>query len=638
MPKRTDITSVLVIGSGPIVIGQAAEFDYSGTQACRVLREEGIRVILVNSNPATIMTDPDFADATYIEPITTPVLEKIIAKERPDAVLPTLGGQTALNAAIALDEAGILAKYGVELIGAKVDAIRRGEDRQIFKDLVIEAGAEVAKSRIANERRGRAGARRRARLPDGRPPLLHDGRPRLGLRAHAGGAGPVRRAGRRRLHGRRGAPRGVDPRLEGVRARADAGHGRQHGRRLLDRERRPGRRAHRRLDHRRARDDADRPRVPAHARHRDRHHPARRRRHRRLQHPVRGRADHRPDHRHRDEPARLALLRPRVEGDRLPDREDRREARDRLPARRDPERHHQGHAGELRADARLRRREGAAVRVREVPGRRPRADDDHEVGRRGDGDRPHVRRRAAEGAALAREARLLLPLVGRRRSTRRRCSRRSAPRPTAASCRCSRRSSPARRVDEVFDATRIDPWFLDAIVGDQRARRGRSATADDLDEDLLRLAKEEGFSDAQLGAAARRSSEAAMRSAPARRGRPPGLQDRRHLRGRVPGAHAVPLLDLRQRDGGRRLRRPQGDHPGQRSEPDRAGHRVRLLVRARGVRAEGRRVRDGDDQLQPGDGLDRLRHLRPPVLRAADARGRARGRSTRSPPPARSRA
>src|SRR5689334_4197981 len=149
MPRRDDLRSVLVIGSGPIVIGQACEFDYSGTQACRVLREEGIRVILVNSNPATIMTDPDFADATYIEPITTDVLEAIIAKERPDAVLPTLGGQTALNAAIALDEAGILAKHGVELIGAKVDAIRRGEDRQIFKDLVIEAGAEVARSAIA---------------------------------------------------------------------------------------------------------------------------------------------------------------------------------------------------------------------------------------------------------------------------------------------------------------------------------------------------------------------------------------------------------------------------------------------------------------------------------------------------------
>ncbi|WP_375400249.1 carbamoyl-phosphate synthase large subunit [uncultured Amnibacterium sp.] len=149
MPKRSDIQSVLVIGSGPIVIGQAAEFDYSGTQACRVLREEGIRVVLVNSNPATIMTDPDFADATYIEPITTAVLESIIIAERPDAILPTLGGQTALNAAMALHEAGVLQRHGVELIGAKVEAIRRGEDRQLFKDLVIEAGAEVARSRIA---------------------------------------------------------------------------------------------------------------------------------------------------------------------------------------------------------------------------------------------------------------------------------------------------------------------------------------------------------------------------------------------------------------------------------------------------------------------------------------------------------
>ncbi|MDA3805608.1 carbamoyl-phosphate synthase large subunit [Clavibacter sp. CT19] len=149
MPKRDDINSVLVIGSGPIVIGQAAEFDYSGTQACRVLREEGVRVILVNSNPATIMTDPGFADATYIEPITSEVLEKIIIKEKPDAVLPTLGGQTALNAAIRLDELGILAKHGVELIGAKVEAIQKGEDRQLFKDLVIESGADVARSHVA---------------------------------------------------------------------------------------------------------------------------------------------------------------------------------------------------------------------------------------------------------------------------------------------------------------------------------------------------------------------------------------------------------------------------------------------------------------------------------------------------------
>ena len=134
MPRRTDITSVLVIGSGPIVIGQACEFDYSGTQACRVLRAEGLRVVLVNSNPATIMTDPEFADATYVEPITPEFVEAIIAKERPDALLATLGGQTALNTAIALHEAGVLDQYGVELIGANVEAIQRGEDRQLFKE------------------------------------------------------------------------------------------------------------------------------------------------------------------------------------------------------------------------------------------------------------------------------------------------------------------------------------------------------------------------------------------------------------------------------------------------------------------------------------------------------------------------
>jgi carbamoyl-phosphate synthase large subunit len=150
MPRREDIKSVLVIGSGPIVIGQACEFDYSGTQACRVLRAEGIRVILVNSNPATIMTDPDFADATYIEPITPQVIEAIIAKERPDAILPTLGGQTALNAAMSLHELGILDKYNVELIGAKVAAIKAGEDRFSFKELVLAAGADVAKSHIAH--------------------------------------------------------------------------------------------------------------------------------------------------------------------------------------------------------------------------------------------------------------------------------------------------------------------------------------------------------------------------------------------------------------------------------------------------------------------------------------------------------
>ena len=150
MPRDKSIESVLVIGSGPIVIGQACEFDYSGTQACRVLRSEGIRVILINSNPATIMTDPEFADATYIEPITPEVIEKILEKERPSAVLATLGGQTALNAAIALYERGSFEKYGTKLIGADVEAIRRGEDREVFKKIVAHIGGESAKSRICH--------------------------------------------------------------------------------------------------------------------------------------------------------------------------------------------------------------------------------------------------------------------------------------------------------------------------------------------------------------------------------------------------------------------------------------------------------------------------------------------------------
>jgi carbamoyl-phosphate synthase large subunit len=150
MPKRTDISSVLVIGSGPIIIGQACEFDYSGTQACRVLKAEGLRVVLVNSNPATIMTDPQFADATYVEPITPEFVEKVIEKERPDALLATLGGQTALNAAMALDKAGVLEKYGVELIGASIEAIDRGENRESFKKIVEELGGEVARSVVCH--------------------------------------------------------------------------------------------------------------------------------------------------------------------------------------------------------------------------------------------------------------------------------------------------------------------------------------------------------------------------------------------------------------------------------------------------------------------------------------------------------
>ncbi|MEI7610462.1 MAG: carbamoyl-phosphate synthase large subunit, partial [Rhodospirillaceae bacterium] len=153
MPKRTDIKSIAIIGAGPIVIGQACEFDYSGAQACKALRQEGYRVILVNSNPATIMTDPSLADATYIEPITPDMVARILEKERPDALLPTMGGQTALNTAMALADNGTLARLGIELIGAKRDVIAKAEDRLLFRDAMAKIGLESPKSRIVKTER-----------------------------------------------------------------------------------------------------------------------------------------------------------------------------------------------------------------------------------------------------------------------------------------------------------------------------------------------------------------------------------------------------------------------------------------------------------------------------------------------------
>ena len=182
MAKRTDIQSILIIGAGPIIIGQACEFDYSGVQACRVLREEGYRVILVNSNPATIMTDPKTADATYIEPITWETVARIIEKERPDAILPTMGGQTALNCAMDLVHHGVLRRWGVELIGATPEAIDKAEDRERFKKLMTEIGLESARSGAAHTLGCCSYARRSIcysedrRFPGGDPSELYVGR------------------------------------------------------------------------------------------------------------------------------------------------------------------------------------------------------------------------------------------------------------------------------------------------------------------------------------------------------------------------------------------------------------------------------------------------------------------------------
>ncbi|MEM6490741.1 MAG: carbamoyl-phosphate synthase large subunit, partial [Pseudomonadota bacterium] len=165
MPKRDDIQSILIIGAGPIVIGQACEFDYSGAQACKALREDGYRTILVNSNPATIMTDPDLADATYIEPITPAFLETIIAREKPDVLLPTMGGQTALNAAITLDRDGVLAKHGVEMIGADADVIDKAEDRQRFREAMDAIGLESPRSSMVRTMDEAWAAQREIGLP-----------------------------------------------------------------------------------------------------------------------------------------------------------------------------------------------------------------------------------------------------------------------------------------------------------------------------------------------------------------------------------------------------------------------------------------------------------------------------------------
>src|SRR5207237_551120 len=165
MPKRTDLKSILLIGSGPIVIGQACEFDYSGTQACKALREEGYRVVLVNSNPATIMTDPEMADATYIEPLTWEVVAKVIERERPDALLPTVGGQTGLNTAMDLHRHGVLERFGVEMIGARAEVTEKAEDREKFKAAMLKIGLEVPASGVARSLAEAQSIRERVGLP-----------------------------------------------------------------------------------------------------------------------------------------------------------------------------------------------------------------------------------------------------------------------------------------------------------------------------------------------------------------------------------------------------------------------------------------------------------------------------------------
>ena len=325
MPRRTDIDTILIIGAGPIVIGQACEFDYSGTQACKALKAEGYRIVLVNSNPATIMTDPDMADATYIEPITPEMVARIIERERAErpgdrlALLPTMGGQTALNTALSLKKMGVLEKHGVEMIGATAEAIDKAEDRELFREAMTRIGLDTPKAAFVNtsalkqQFRAEYESRRAAAIaahPEddarakalaafegewatdekarreeynltarlnalkaykvtGLPAII---RPSFTMGGTGGGIAytieelyDLRDVRRRSLAHQRGAGGRIGARLEGVRDGGRPRQGRQLHHHLLHREHRPDGRAHRRFDHRCAGADADRQGIPDHA-------------------------------------------------------------------------------------------------------------------------------------------------------------------------------------------------------------------------------------------------------------------------------------------------------------------------------------------------------------------------------------
>ena len=312
MPKRTDLETILIIGSGPIVIGQACEFDYSGTQACRVLRDEGYRVVLVNSNPATIMTDPEFADATYVEPLDVQSLTRIIERERPDALLPTLGGQTALNLVDRARRSRACSTSTASSSSAPASRPSTPPRTATSSRPRCRRSASACRSRGSRTR-----STRRCTIGEevGFPLIIRPsfilGGSGTGFAADAEELRRGRRARPRHQPGVGDPHRAVDRGVEGVRARGHARPRRQRGRHLLDRELRRHGRAHRRLDHGGARADAHRRRVPAPARRRVRVHPPHRRRHRRLQHPVRGEPRERRRRRHRDEPARVAQQRAR---------------------------------------------------------------------------------------------------------------------------------------------------------------------------------------------------------------------------------------------------------------------------------------------------------------------------------------
>ena len=628
MPKRTDIKSILIIGAGPIVIGQACEFDYSGAQACKALREEGYRVILVNSNPATIMTDPEMADAIYIEPINWRTVARIIEKERPDALLPTMGGQTALNTALDLVREGVLEKYGVELIAASRAAIDMAEDRELFRDAMREIGLETPRSRIAhsleeaNRRHGDIGF----------PVVI---RPSFTMGGTGGGIAYNREEFETIV------ARGLDAsptsevlleesvigwkeyEMEVVRDRKDNciiicsienldPMGVHTGdsitvapaQTLTDKE------------YQRMRDasiavlrkigvDTGGSNVQF------------------AVNPQDGRLlviEMNP------RVSRSSALASKATG---------------FPIAKIAAKLAVGYTlDELRNDI-----TGGATPasfeptidyvVTKIPrftfekfpgGQRP-PDHADEVGGRGHGHRPHLPGIAAEGAARpgdrSRRPGRAADAAARRRKRRRSSNTSCACRAPTACCSSPMRSAPAGRSRRSTSSRTSIPgswrrsktWCSEE---QQVAERGMSG----LNAERLRALKRKGFSDA----AWRRLVGVAEKA----------VRQRRHELGIRPvykrvdtcaaefaTSTAYPVLHLRGGVRGRADRAAQDHDPGRRPQPHRPGHRVRLLLRARRARAARGRLRDHHGQLQSGDRLHRLRHLRSAVLRAADAGGRA---------------
>ena len=387
MPKRTDIKKVMVIGSGPIVIGQAAEFDYAGTQACLALKEEGYEVVLVNSNPATIMTDTHIADKVYMEPLTLEYVAKIIRYERPDAIVPGLGGQTGLNLAVQLAKKGILEECQVEILGTSFECIEQAEDRELFKELCQSLGEPVLPSDDCQHHRGGRRGGCPHRLSRGAASRLHAGRYGRRLCRQRAGAARDDAQCALPLAGASGAHREEHQGLQGDRVRGDARHERYGHRRLQHGEHRPGGHPYGRLDCGGAEPDAHQPRVPDAARQRAENHPRAENRGR-LQRAVRTRPPLVQVLPHRGQPPCVAFVGPRLEGSRLSDcpreRQDRRGS--------DPRRDSAGqHPGQLRADARLRGDQDRPLPLRQVLRRLEQARHADEGHGRGDVGGPYGR-------------------------------------------------------------------------------------------------------------------------------------------------------------------------------------------------------------------------------------------------------